>query len=248
MSARGRLLLFAVSGTALGVLLLWGLSGLSAFGLYHGPYGLILDRVAVSQRHATDVVTAVVFDYRGLDTLGEEFILFTSVVGVALLLRTQREEQIDWPADAFGGDAPRAGGFGLVAPVFLLGLFVVSHGYVTPGGGFQGGVVVAAAFLLLYLAGDHSVFRRLTRTPALDVVGGTGAAGFAILGIVAMLLGGAFLHNFLPLGQKGSLLSAGSIPLVNLAAGLEVAAAFTLLFGEFVDELVLRRMVEETRP
>jgi len=52
-----------------------------------GPYGDVLNAVAASERHTTDVVSAVNFDYRGFDTLGEESILFAFVVGATLLLR-----------------------------------------------------------------------------------------------------------------------------------------------------------------
>src|SRR3954466_7632374 len=83
--ARGVLALPVLAG--IGTLLLWGFSGLPAFGHYHGEYGHLINTIAVPQRHTANAVTAVVFDYRGVDTLGEEFILFAAVSGVVLLLR-----------------------------------------------------------------------------------------------------------------------------------------------------------------
>jgi hypothetical protein len=68
--------IFLVAAAGLGALLVWGLAGLPDFGDYDGVYGLTLNRVAVGERHATDLVTAINFDYRAFDTLGEEFILF----------------------------------------------------------------------------------------------------------------------------------------------------------------------------
>src|SRR3712207_8535195 len=59
------------------------------FRSYDGVYGLLLSHTAAVERHATNVVMAVTFDYRGFDTLGEEFILFAAVMGVALLLREE---------------------------------------------------------------------------------------------------------------------------------------------------------------
>ena len=87
MSERVRLRVFAVAIAGLLGLMLWGFAGLPDFGDYRGPYGDILNRVAVPERSTTDVVTAVNFDYRGFDTLGEEFILFAAVIGVASILR-----------------------------------------------------------------------------------------------------------------------------------------------------------------
>ena len=99
MSDRVRLRLFGVSLAGLLALLLWGLAGLPDFGDSQGAYGQILNQVSVPERSATDVVTAVNFDYRGFDTLGEEFILFAAVIGVASILRTLRGERVRRPRD-----------------------------------------------------------------------------------------------------------------------------------------------------
>jgi multicomponent Na+:H+ antiporter subunit B len=236
--------LFTVSAVGLAALLLWAVAGLPDFGHYRGPYGKVLTSVAVGERHATNVVAAVTFDYRGVDTMGEEFILFGSVMGVALLLRHLRRERRRLP-ERMQSDAVRLAGVGFAAGLFVLGLYVVAHGPITPGGGFQGGVVLAGAFALVFLAGDYRAYRALTPTPALDLVEGVGAGGYAVIGIVSLLLGSAFLHNFGPLGTAGTLASGGSIPFLNIASALEVSAAFVLLFTEFLDELVLRPSVPE---
>ena len=244
MSRGARTGLFAVSAAGLTALLLWAVAGLPDFGHYRGPYGKVLNSVAVGERHTTNVVAAVVFDYRGVDTMGEEFILFASVMGVALLLRHARREKRHVP-ERVPSDAVRLTGIGFAAGLLVLGLYVVAHGYLTPGGGFQGGVVLASAFALVFLAGDYHAYRTLTPIPAIDVTEGVGAGGYAVIGIVSLLLGSAFLHNFGPLGTTGKLASGGSIPFLNVASALEVSAAFVLLFTEFLDELVLRPRVPE---
>jgi multicomponent Na+:H+ antiporter subunit B len=243
VSRRLRLALFAVSAAGLAVLLLWGAAGLPDFGHYRGPYGNVLNTVAPSERHVTNVVAAIVFDYRGFDTLGEEFILFASVIGVALLLRDVRDEH-GRCRDEVRSDALRLVGLGFAAALLVLGLYVVAHGYLTPGGGFQGGVVLASAFVLVYLAGEYHGYRELVPTPAIDLVEGTGAGGYAVVGVVSLLLGSAYLHNFGPLGTSGTLASGGSIPFLNVASALEVTAAFVLLFTEFLEELMVMRAQE----
>jgi len=184
----------------------------------------------------------VTFDYRGLDTLGEEFLLFAAAVGVALLLREARDEELGRPEDAVDGEAIRATGLGAVGLTVVLGLYVVAHGPMTPGGGFQGGVVLAAAVALVYVAGSYRAFRRVSPTALLDLAKGAGAGGFVLVAIAGLAAGGSFLENVLPLGTPGTLASAGTIPLLNAATGLEVAAAFTLLFTEFVEELQQARL------
>jgi multicomponent Na+:H+ antiporter subunit B len=238
MTRSTRMSLFAASAAGLAALLLWGVAGLPDFGHYRGPYGRVLSSVVPGERHVTNVVSAVVFDYRGFDTLGEEFILFASVMGVALLLR-EIEERNGGRDDEVGSDALRLLGIGFVAGLLVLGLYVVAHGYLTPGGGFQGGVVLASAFVLVYLAADYRAYRSLARLPLVDLAEGIGAGGYAVVGIVSLLLGSAFLHNFGPLGTSGTLAAGGSIPFLNGASALEVSAAFVLLFTEFLEELAL---------
>ena len=240
MTRAARLGLFFVSAAGLGALLLWAAAGLPDFGHYHRPYGTILNIVAPDERHVSNVVASVVFDYRGVDTLGEEFILFGSVMGVALLLRQIREPEAR-RVDEVHSDALRLVGGGFVAALLVIGLYVVAHGAITPGGGFQGGVVLASAFALVYLAGEYRAYRRLTPLPAVDLVEGTGAGGYAVVGVVSILLGSAYLHNFGPFGSAGTLASGGSIPFLNIASALEVGAAFVLLFTEFLEEVEMTK-------
>jgi len=237
VSRRSRLGLFLFSAAGLGALLFWGVAGLPDFGHYRGPYGYVLNAVAQPERHVTNVVSATVFDFRGFDTLGEEFILVAAVMGVALLLRDVRDEH-GGQRDEVRGDALRLVGLGFVAALFVLGLYVVAHGPITPGGGFQGGVVLASAFALVYLAGEYHGYRKLVPTPAVDFVEGTGAGAYAVIGLVSLLLGTAYLHNFGPLGTSGTLASGGTISMLNIASALEVSAAFVLLFTEFLEELI----------
>jgi multicomponent Na+:H+ antiporter subunit B len=236
MTPRARTRLFAVAAAGFAALLIWGTSGLPEFGHYHGRYGKIVSHAAVAERQTTNAVTATVFDFRGLDTLGEELILFAAVTGVALLLREHREDNVPDLLDPVRSDAVRSLGITFAAATLVLGLWVVAHGAITPGGGFQGGVVLASALLLLWLAGAFRPYRRLTPTSVLDFGHGTGAGGYVAIGLIALFLGTPFLHNLLPYGVAGKLSSGGSIPLLNWATALEVTAAFVLLFSEFLEE------------
>jgi multicomponent Na+:H+ antiporter subunit B len=245
---------FLAAAAVAGALLLWGLTGLPNYGVYPGPYGDVLNQVAVAERKATNVVAAVTFDYRGVDTMGEEYILFAAVVGVAVLLRAQRGE-VEEPPDEDAADrrapgtsnAVRVLGLALVGPVVLFGLYMVAHGHLTPGGGFQGGVVLATGALLVYLSGEYVTLRKVRPVALIDLAESSGAGGYVAVGLLGLAAGAAFLANVLPLGRPGALLSAGTIPPINLAVGLEVAAGFVLLLSEFLEQtLVLRRPGEVT--
>jgi multicomponent Na+:H+ antiporter subunit B len=242
------MVLFVPAAAGLLAILIVGLAGLPGFGDYPGPYGLVLNGVGVSERHATDLVTAVNFDYRAFDTLGEEFILFASVVGVMVLLRHLRSERAaperGTPEEhrfAGASEALRALSLPLVAGILVLGCYVVAHGSITPGGGFQGGVVVAAGFFVVFLAGEYVAMKALAPHRLVEVGEAVGAAGYGLIGLGGLIFAGVFFENFLDLGRPGTLISAGTITLSNVAVGLEVAGAFLLLWSEFLDQAVVVR-------
>lgn len=251
MNRKGRTVFFLISAAAFAGLYLWGLKGLPPMGHYRGPYGDVLNRVATYERHVTDIVTAVNFDYRGFDTLGEEFILFMSVVGGMVLLRRQREEQ---EQESNGGDksperdaptpsdAVRVLTLGLVGPLVVFGLYIVAHGQLTPGGGFQGGVILATAPLLVYLAGDLKKFKQITSHTLVEVAEAAGTGAFLAIGFAGLILGGTYLRNVAALGKTGMINSGGTIALISLATGLEVAAGFVLLLYAFLEQTLEIRL------
>jgi multicomponent Na+:H+ antiporter subunit B len=240
---------FLGAGGCLFAFLLWSFGGLPDFGHYLGPYGDILNRVSIPERQTTAVVSAINFDYRGFDTLGEEFILFAAVVGVASLLRNLRGERETRPDDDARGRRVRdssaavvVAGLGLVGPAILIGLYVVIHGHQTPGGGFQGGVILATALLLVYLSDQYVTLRRVGPVALIEFAEALGTASLVMLGVAGAVFGAAFFDNFLPLGTSGHLLSAGTIPLASTAVGLAVTGGFALMLSEFLEQtLVIRR-------
>jgi multicomponent Na+:H+ antiporter subunit B len=244
VSRRGRLILFFAGGAGLGAVLLIGFAGLPAFGHLHAVYGLLVDRIEPGLRHATDIVTGLNFDLRAFDTLGEEFILFASVTGVTMLLRHLREEDdaLDRSRGAqdhrFSDASPalRLTGLLLIPLLVALGGYVVLHGALTPGGGFQGGIVLAAGPLAILLAGRYLALRRAAPEWLLESADSIGAGGYTLIGLGGLIFAGVYLKNFIALGTPGKLLSAGMMPLNSIAVGLEVAGAFLLVWTEFLDQ------------
>ncbi|MFZ0091908.1 MAG: MnhB domain-containing protein [Solirubrobacteraceae bacterium] len=248
MSRRARLTLFGASAAGLGVVLIYGLAGLPAFGDYHGVYGQVISGVGVTERHATDLVTALNFDFRGFDTLGEEYILFGSVLGVVLILRELRDEhsrpsQEESDEHRFAGssEALAALALGLVPGMIALGIYIVIHGQLTPGGGFQGGIVLASGPLAIFLAGGYLRLRISTPHTVIGVADAVGAGGYALVGLGGLVFAGVFFKNFLPLGIPGHLLSGGQIDIASVAVGFEVNGAFLVAWSEFLDQTILVR-------
>jgi multicomponent Na+:H+ antiporter subunit B len=248
VTPRQRLWFFAVAAAGLVACYLWAFAGLPGFGNYPGPYGQEILRQAVAQTHATGVVSAVNFEYRGFDTVGEEFILFAAAAGMSVVLRRLRAERAAQPVDEAesrtvppSSSAVRVAALLLVGPTALLGWWLASHAQTSPSGGFQGGVILASAFILIYLAGEFLSFRRLSPVALLDAVEAAGAGGFAAIGLAAIAMNLPYLDNYLPLGQyPGAVSSSGTIALISFFVGIEVAAAFVLIVSELLDQTLLR--------
>ncbi len=240
---------FLIAGAALVAFYLWGLSGLPGFGHYPGPYGDIINAIAVGQTHATAVVSAVNFSYRGFDTLGEEFILFVAATGVSTVLRHLRGERersaLDEARDRTvppTSDAVRMVALIFTGPVVVIGWYLASHAQTSPSGGFQGGVVLASGFIMIYLSGQYLVFERISPVDITDAVEAVGSGAFACIGVTAVALGLPYLSNYLPLGTTpGAIDSSGTIALISFFVGLEVAAAFLVIVSELLEQTLLIR-------
>jgi multicomponent Na+:H+ antiporter subunit B len=248
VSRRSRLILFAFAAAGLSVALVVGCAGLRRFGAPDSAYAQILNALSVPQRHATDVVSAVSFDYRGIDTLFEEFILFAAVAGISILLRplaneTRQLPEDDAPNRRIPPPSPTVGSLAVVlSPLLVLvGLETVTHGQISPGGGFQGGVVLATALFVVYLATSYARVERFEAGSLVEGAEGLGAGGYVAVGVLALIGGSAYLTNVIGLGQAGNLISGGTLPVINAVVGLEVAAGFVLLVKEFLDQTAVIR-------
>jgi multicomponent Na+:H+ antiporter subunit B len=243
------MVVFAVSAAGLAVLMAWAFAGLPDFGVYAGRYGRIVAQIAGPDRAATNTVTFTAFDVRAVDTLVEEFIVFAAAVATVALLRHQRREpeREEHPDDVL---RPRTSpalmlvGSALAGPTTVVALNVIAHGALTPGGGFQGGIVLAATAVVVVAAGAR--VRLPPDEPPLfaEFIHGLGAAGFVLLGLAGLLFAAAFLDtSWAGHGTTGALLSGGAIPLLNVATGLEVAGAIIVILAEFLEQRML--VVEE---
>lgn len=241
--------LFVIFGGAFLFLYCYAALNLPPWGSYRGPYGDVISRVAVYERHATDVVNAINYDYRAFDTLGEEFILFTAVLGVMMLLR--REEgasirDVGKVSDEFRlSETVRATAMPAILAIVVFGFYTGLHGQLTPGGGFQGGVILASVPLLLYVCENTELFRRVTSHSAVEVFEALGAASYALIGLASLLIGAPLLTNFLPLGQTGDVFSSGTIALISACVGVEVTAAFLLVAYTYLEEIITGQVPED---
>lgn len=129
-----------------------------------------------------------------------------------------------------------------VGLILLYGIYIISHGHISPGGGFAGGIIIALSFVHLLLAyGKETALKKLPKaaTSFFESMGAILFLGIAMLGFT----GGYFFLNFISKGEPFKLFSAGIIPLCNIAISLKVGAG---LFAIFV-ALVLLKLEPEKK-
>jgi multicomponent Na+:H+ antiporter subunit B len=222
-------LLFAVGLAVLLIGLATNLPlGMTPMGVGHA----ILER-APGEIGTANIVTSVVLAYRGIDTLGELAILFAAatVAGMVLAPAIRSEGHAETRPRSEAGLVLRAGSDLLFPLLLAVGFYIVLHGHLTPGGGFQGGVVLAAAFFVSFLA-------RPARRPShagIVLIEALAGAAFIGIGLAAFFGGGAFLQPLLDKGVLGQLVSAGSLPLLYLAVGLKVGAELSGLLAHLAE-------------
>lgn len=243
MSVRARTVLLALAFMALAPAIWRVAIALPGFGHPTSLYGATVNALVPAARRVSNMVSAVNFDVRGIDTLGEEGMLIAAVTGAVVLLRGSRGESESDKAGRIPGRKveARPDATVIVCRVFavatvLFGLCSSLNGALTPGGGFQGGVVVASGLLLLYLGEGYEAWRRLVHGPVLAIFEGTGLLLFVLCAGLPLLGGHAALENRLPLEQFRSLLSGGLLWIVNLGVLLAVTGSFGLLALEFLEE------------
>ncbi|MBA6436300.1 MnhB domain-containing protein [Streptomyces sp. GMR22] len=237
MSSRVRLWVFLVGAAGFAALFAAACFDLPAFGTVPHPYGARAVHAALSH-HTANVIASVNFDLRAFDTLGEETILFSAVIGTVVLLRQARDEHRKDPEPATVHPPVRR--FALLTLPFalLVGLYVIAHGQISPGGGFQGGVVTATALHLLYIAADYRALERVRPLTLYEIGEAAGEAAYVITGLAAVLAGSAFLANVLPFGTIATLSSGGTAMVLNAAVGLEVTSGIVVLLARFLDQAV----------
>ena len=120
--------------------------------------------------------------------------------------------------------------------ILLFGLYLVAYGHLSPGGGFQGGVVIGSAIILLSLSQGLSKTEERFKKNILGLMESIGPLVFMMIGLGGILFGYHFLKDFLPQGEGGRFGGSGFILFLNLAIGLKVGAAMSIMFYSLAGE------------
>ncbi len=189
----------------------------------------------IQQTGAVNIVTSVVLNYRGFDTLGEVTVLFVAAIGLGTVLFVERKVQKQ-QSNNKEDKAKRASlilrtGSRLLFPLILLfGAYIFVHGHLTPGGGFQGGAIIASGFLLMYLAFPKQSINKKSS----GVIESLSGLIFVGIGLLGLIFSSYFLANFLPKGVPNTLFSAGIIPIIYIAIGFKVGFELTGIIDDLL--------------
>ncbi len=170
-----------------------------------------------------NAVTTVVVYFRGFDTLGEIAVLFIASLGIGLMLDANKRCDIKAKSNFMLQTASK-----LLFPIIMLfGIYVMVYGHLSPGGGFQGGVIVASGVLLLLISFNEFELSHKV-VSMLEMFAG---ASYVIIGLIGLLVLDKFLGNFLPndVANMGMLLSGGIIPIIYIIVGVKVGSEMSVI-------------------
>lgn len=183
-----------------------------------------------------NIVTAVLADYRGYDTLGETLVILTAGLSVLLILPREQAARRRPMRERYENPVVEWVSRSMVPFIQIFALYVITHGHYGPGGGFQGGVILAASMMLLRLAlGEEEEHRRFP--PELAVaLGISGLLIFFITGFLPVVSGAAFLdYAHLPgLGGSAAEMRYTGILIVEIGIGMAVWGILVTLFDHLL--------------
>ncbi|MEM4481235.1 MAG: Na(+)/H(+) antiporter subunit B [Desulfurococcaceae archaeon] len=195
--------------------------------------------------YSPEGVTAIVWDYRGLDTLFETAVFYLALISGLSLARGLFSERLGQGQEGVGLSVIVKTVTKITAPMILaVGASIAFHGHLTPGGGFQGGATIAVVpLVLIVIFSTGYLLKQGITTNKMLALRSIGLTGIGITAVSAFLVGlasGSFGYVFqnmpkpnAPAGLPnyiGDVLISGTLWFFNLFEMLAVAAGFTMVF------------------
>jgi len=189
-----------------------------------------------------NIVTSVLASYRAFDTFGEVVVIFTAGIGVLALLTFTRRPKGDTEINSLNDSMHeqylivRIVSKILIPFILLFALYVQFHGDFGPGGGFQAGVIFAAAIILYAMLFGMSVARRVINQSFVQLFAAVGVLTYGSVGVASMLNGGNFL-DYDVLSDDPVAGQHLGILLIELGVGIAVATVVIIIFFNFAGRI-----------
>ena len=216
-----------------GYLLFLGVSDLPTWGDPHSPANTVVSsyylKNAYHDSKVPNIVTAVLADYRGFDTMFETCVVFIAVLGIfSLLKRKEKTNEVD---NGNNGLIIRVATRFMVPFTQLFGFYVIAHGHHSPGGGFQGGVILGASLILIAMANDMEFVKKFLNMKQMISFAAIGVLIFAGWGLVPVFLG----HSFLDYSAWSKVLPGVDAVMARSHSMLavEIGVALTVMCGMY---------------
>lgn len=180
-----------------------------------------------------NLVTAIYLDFRLLDTLFEAGILLVAVTGVSYIAQHDNVEHNPlFMLDKFKIPELFVSLARIIYPIVLLfGIYVVFNGHLAPGGGFQGGSILATAILILY----YIDLKMKTNLQIIFTIEKALYLCLIAISMISFFTRGEWFTNFIPL-ESNLLLKSVFLIALNLIIGAKVALGLTAIFIAFIKE------------
>ena len=227
--------------------LLYMIAHLPAFGANNPRADEVAQRYIESgleETGAVNIVAGMILDYRAFDTLGESHVLFTALICSTILLRMDKKNmrrgkedyytvRSDWYFDTSRDQILQLIGLFLIPCILVFGIYIVLNGHLSPGGGFSGGAILGSAMIILSASRGFDTADRIFTYKRLNVLTFLALAFYSLSKCFVFFVGANGLHNPIPKGIPGAILSAGLILPLNIAVGLVVACTMYGFYSLF---------------
>ncbi len=232
-------LLASIVVTITGIMLVIGTTDMPKFGASDVPVQTHVGPHFINESYGEtgmpNIVTSVLASYRGFDTFGETVVIFTAGIGVLALLgfrnrRTDAFESVTAPM--YQHKILRVVGKFLISPILIFALYVQFHGDYGPGGGFQAGVIFAAAIILYSMLYGLGRARKVINQSIVQILAALGVLLYGSVGVVSILNGKNFL-DYSALAHDALHGQHYGILLVELGVGITVTAVMVSIFFTF---------------
>lgn len=197
---------------------------------------------SLEDTHAVNIISAIILNYRGFDTLGESHVLFIAVCSVLILLRITPSESgahlsaydYDESNDEPHDDAILKTCARFLFPVTVIfGLYIILNGNLSPGGGFSGGAIIGAGLILYLSVYGYPRIRRFFTYNTFRVLSCFALMTYALSKGYHFVTGANGLESGIPIGDIGSIFSGGLLLPLNICVGVVVACTMYALFTMF---------------
>ncbi len=223
-------------------ILLYMITYLPAFGNATNPgINEVTERYieqGMNEAGVLNIVTGLVLYYRAFDTFGESTVLFlaASVVLVLLRMDTPQEKMffnVDTDLTPKKDLILQKISLILVPSLIYFGLYIILNGHLSPGGGFSGGSVIGAGFILFEGSYGHHRVQKILNEKSITAIRVIALTIYGSCVSYWFLTGANGILSAVPLGTPGNILSSGLILIINIVVGIVVACTMYTFYVMF---------------